>query len=893
MRTGFAQRALVAALLSMSAPIWNTSPVSGQQQSAVPPALVTLRSCLEQSQGTARLLALVVVDESGSLQDTDPHDQRVPGARALLSGLAGLTSQQPGGNDLEVLVRLVTFAEGYQPLVPEDSEADPIWNVLNETSFDQLSSQAGELAGRDRGDFTDYLSAFNGARRDLAIQSAELTAGGGPPPCKLLVFFTDGKYDLARDADEAAGRQQLCAAGGVTDGLRSDGVVTISVGLASGLDDGSLRFLEALTDGQAGDESCGSTGSEATGLFLTALSADDLFFQLGAIDPALLEVFCPTPESPRCDFAVPEGFNGFALRVQTPTAGTAFELSSPSGATMTVDPAENLETSLASTGIAVRWFGDRQAEVVADEPAGASIVGPWSLRFITAGAPGSDLEGRIDVRLRADLVPGIRGEPVVRAGQAATIELGFERLDGSPIESSPVLAGSSITASLRSPGTGATEPLEVVSTAEGRFDATISIPENFDGSSIEVVLDAAVAPPEGTEVAVAGRTITLEVLPPATYPSVSPIPLRLPGVRGTSSTSGALTITGSDLNDACVWIETAPVALPSDGAGTTADHVPIVLAPAATDESACLVVRTGDSRQVEITVEPTRSGTGVATGEIDVLLRSDASPEIRRVPVRVEFDMRPPPNEIRRWLIFSLLMVLGIGFPVAVLVLSARRSTLLGPPQLLRWASTDVTWNVARGLEASDDTPLVPENFVVMDATSERKRGVPAVTVGQLRAQRRFGTTIWRAIAGLFAGGEATVSHPNGLSVVAGSPGIPLRAYPEEPSHQVPLAMASTWVFTLRSATHDEDETGDGPGTMHGHLTYIVADGADFDTDAERLAVHAGERIPDVASLLAQPRNPAKRIGRRWGRSPTSSSSTTDAAVGDEVGDSDPDLPIS
>lgn len=892
MRVKLAFLAIVLATLAMVVPIAGSSPAQAQQ-SEVPPALVTLRSCLEQSQGTARLLALVVVDESGSLQDTDPDDQRVPGVRALLSGLAGLTSQQPGGNDLEVLVRMVTFAEGYQSLVPEPVDADPSWNVLNETTFDQLSTQAGELADRDHGDFTDYLSALNGARRDLAIQSAELTADGGAPPCKLLVFFTDGRYDLALDADEAAGRQQLCAAGGVTDGLRSDGVITISVGLASGLDDGSLRFLEALTVGEAGGQTCGTTGSDATGLFLTALNADDLFFQLGAIDPALFELFCPTPDSPRCDFVVPDGFNGFALRAQTPAQGTAFELTSPSGATVMAQPGDNRETELADTEVKVRWFGDRQAEVTAYEAAGASIAGQWSLRFVTDGVPDTGAAGRIDVRLRADIVPGIRNEPVLRAGERVDVGLGFERLDGSPIESSPVLAGSSITASLRDPETGDTEPLDVVG-ADGRFDTTIEIPEDFEGSSIEVVLDATVTPPDGTDVSVAGRTITLDVLPPATYPSVGPIPLRLPGVRGASSTSGILTITGSDLNGACVWIEAGAVALPSEDTGSSADEVPILLSPAPTDQSSCLPIPTGERRQVEITVEPTRSATGVATGEMAVFLKSDASAEIRRVPVRVEFDMRPPPNELRRWLIFSLLMLLGIGIPVVVLVLTARRSTLLGPPQLLRWASTDVTWSVARGLEASGDTPLVPEDFVVLDATSERKRGVPSVSVGQLQAHRRFGTTIWRAIAGLFAGGEATVSHPSGLPLVAGSPGVPLRAYPEEPSHQIPLAMASTWIFALRSITSDEDDTGEGPGTMHGRLTYVVADGADFDTDAERLAVHAEERIPEATSLLTQRPSAARQSRGRWRRSASKSSTPdSDQVVIDDPGDDDPDLPIS
>ncbi|MCD9625260.1 vWA domain-containing protein [Rhabdothermincola salaria] len=892
MRVRLALLAMVVTLLATAA-LTGTAPAQAQQQPAVPPALATLRSCLEQSNGTARLLALVVVDESGSLRDTDPDDQRVPGVRALLSGLAGLTSQQPGGNDLEVLVRVVTFAEGYQPLVPESADAEPAWNVLDETTFDQLSGQAGELADRDGGAFTDYLSALSGARRDLAIQSSELTADGGPPPCKLLVFFTDGRYDLALDADEAAGRQLLCADGGVTDGLRSDGVVTISVGLASGLDDGSLRFLEALTVGQAGGETCGTTGSEATGLFLTALNADDLFFQLGAIDPALFELFCPTPDSPQCDFAVPDGFNGFALRAQTPTQGTAFELTSPSGATVMVQPGDNRETKLADTEVRVRWFGDRQAEVTADESAGASIVGQWSLRFVTDGPPDPGAAGRIDVRLRADIVPGFRADPTLRAGERVNVEVGFERLDGSPIDASPVLAGSSITASLRNPETGDTEPLAVTGT-DGRFETTIAIPEDFEGSSIEVVLEATVAPPDGTDVSVAGRTVTVDVLPPATYPSVSPVPLRLPGVRGSSATTGTLTIAGSDISDGCVWIEGGPVTLPAEAADAATEEVPILLSPAPPAESSCLPIPTGERRQVEITVEPTRSAAGVATGEVAVFLKSDASEEIRRVPVEVEFDMRPPLNELRRWVIFSLLMLLGVGIPIGVLVLTARRSTLLGPPQLLRWAAADVTWSIARGLEPSGDSPLVPDDFVVLDATSERKRGVPSVSVGQLQAQRRFGTTIWRAIAGLFAGGEATVSHPSGLPLVAGSPGLPLRSYPDEPSHQIPLAMASTWIFALRSITSDEDDTGEGPGTMHGSLTYIVADGAHFDTDAERLAVHAEERIAEAASQLTQRRPAVKRPGRRWG--PTLSKSSTpdsDNAVIDDLGDDDPDLPIS
>jgi len=106
--------------------------------------------------------------------------------------------------------------------------------------------------------------------------------------------------------------------------------------------------------------------------------------------------------------------------------------------------------------------------------------------------------------------------------------------------------------------------------------------------------------------------------------------------------------------------------------------------------------------------------------------------------------------------------------------------------------------------------------------------------------------------------------------------------------------MASTWIFALRSITSDEDDTGEGPGTMHGWLTYIVADGAHFDTDAERLAVHAEERIPEATSLLTQRPSAAKQPGGRWRRSASKSSTPdSDQVVIEDLGDDDPDLPIS
>ena len=100
------------------------------------------------------LLVSMVVDESASLQDTDPDNQRVGGMLTAIDSLSHLRAASSGR--LDVQANLSTFAAGYQMLVP--------WGTLDGPHARRLRDSAErELPGRNTGRATDYRAAL--ARR--------------------------------------------------------------------------------------------------------------------------------------------------------------------------------------------------------------------------------------------------------------------------------------------------------------------------------------------------------------------------------------------------------------------------------------------------------------------------------------------------------------------------------------------------------------------------------------------------------------------------------------------------------------------------------------------------------------------------------------------------------
>ncbi|HEY4377480.1 MAG TPA: vWA domain-containing protein, partial [Acidimicrobiales bacterium] len=251
--------ALVAAVVivcgAYGGPAVAQAPTTTAPASASPAgdALDNLAGCVR---GSHQLLVLFLIDESGSLQKTDPGRQRVAAAASALDSLASLTATSvPAGERPQVQVAIAGFANAYVPA--QD------WTALDQQTLPGLRTTVRAFAKRNTGLETDFVNGLQGARDALAAKSALDSGASASQPCKAVLMFTDGKYDIARRtaANEkelgatkpyapgidltndagvsraiAAGVTALCRPGGLADGLRDDGTTMITVALATQID---------------------------------------------------------------------------------------------------------------------------------------------------------------------------------------------------------------------------------------------------------------------------------------------------------------------------------------------------------------------------------------------------------------------------------------------------------------------------------------------------------------------------------------------------------------------------------------------------------------------------------------------------------------------------------
>jgi hypothetical protein len=192
-RHGRLMAALAVILVVLAAAV---APVASQEEPPVDPpatgepvtpddgrAIDDLVGCVGGSRG---LLVLFLMDESGSLRETDPEGRRVEAARGALDSLVDLAST--GSSAPRVDVAMAAFGNSYR-LVQDWTEASP-------DTADELGEALDQFADLNRGVDTDFPSALIGASEALSNRAAEVTAAGGASPCRAVLLFTDGQYVL-------------------------------------------------------------------------------------------------------------------------------------------------------------------------------------------------------------------------------------------------------------------------------------------------------------------------------------------------------------------------------------------------------------------------------------------------------------------------------------------------------------------------------------------------------------------------------------------------------------------------------------------------------------------------------------------------------------------------
>lgn len=191
-------------------------------------AFEDLGRCL-QSQGKNKTLdVFYLIDESGSLKQTDPKDDR---ADILSSSLQQLASFK---NDVTVNYSVAFFAHSYSVWQP--------WRTVNKGGIVPEAARLNE-AVRDRknGKLTDWLQGINGAVDELNAQHARTNG------CSALIWLTDGGIQLTTPTNTADAVLDLC--NNRFDVLRKNGVTVLGILLKN--EDALAQLTQEEQEGQA------------------------------------------------------------------------------------------------------------------------------------------------------------------------------------------------------------------------------------------------------------------------------------------------------------------------------------------------------------------------------------------------------------------------------------------------------------------------------------------------------------------------------------------------------------------------------------------------------------------------------------------------------------------
>lgn len=880
-RLSFAVLVLAAVVLVVPA-LARAQPTGSAAASEAPSAAATtLSQCVETN---GRLDVLFVIDQSGSIRFTDPLNQRVDGVDAALSGFARLAEASAGQSPISIRVLFEGFYGRVTP-DPDAPNATSLWQTVTPQTLPGLLAQAAAFRSRNTGEDTDYALAFLAARKLLAREAVAETEAGGAPPCKAIIWFTDGGYDItARTqvgpnalsatepyapginldstagaaAGETAGRQFLCRPGGLLDGLQSDGVVKFTFGLTRFMSPYDEDFLEAVTTGKGGDLRCGSTLSSATGQFQPITDDQCLFFQFGGL---LDGGGCPAPTAQRAlnAFRTIPGLSGFLLRASTGGSDIDLVLRGPDHRSVTFDPGGSGTTNVAGAAVAEQWFSDRALELTGTFPRASSTwIGPWSYVFVDPTETEPNAVPIADVQLIAGLAPRVSPQRVVR-GATTTLRLTFADPGGQTVTSGPLLDDARPTVTVTEPQQGVNVP-ELVSArgSGGTFTVPITLPADLTEPYVLLNVMVPFASATGAEIEPLRDTFKLPVGLPPGFPTVTPESLQLASIEGSGSSTATLTVRARPNSGGCVWVSGARLVAPSGTKATTT-----TVSPGATSPTTCVSLAPGAHTRLHVAFGATEAAVGTGDARVVVHLHSNLRRQTTTVTLVGSIELYPPRNIAKRVAILVLALVLGVLFPLALLFALNLIGARFTPPQSLLALGLDVTVLPAVRVDqvgrphhppqaprlpfdwVSKSAGATPPRALTLDLTPAARPDAPALAV------QLHGVTVRRP-ADLFVGPSGDAIVPGHLLLV-GAVGHVRSSAGVAPA-EVPLRLPGVWMFVVERITTAPNGLSAGtPTEVHGRLLLLLSLSPALN-DGQQLADAACRDLvsADWAGLLAQ-----------------------------------------
>jgi hypothetical protein len=611
-------------------------------------AVADLRACLSSNNA---LDVFYLLDASGSLFKNPGSDPDFVRADLIANSLRQLSGLHEG---LQLSYGLGFFGTEYHTAID--------WRSVDPADID---SEADRLnaAIRNQGslDWTDWLEGIAGAQSELAARKA--TTNG----CQVLVWLTDGGINLIgyNAALDDAALNELCgeqvrpggepAPGGAFNELRQSGTVVFGVLLRAPGGSHEARDLEysaymkPLVEGE-GDVSTGAITcgehpipeSYVAGAYLEATSAGDLaqvFLSLGAV----VSGGYPTPFDADGGFDVDPGISQFRIVTST----NDWKLAGPDG--ISIGP------GAIDDGVTIEEAGGASAvRVDVDD----SRVGHWT--WTSSDPERDELYFYSGLQIKLD-TPG-----TFLAGADNRLSGTITRTDDRDVP----LDAYDFDLRLSIDTAGTVSPIDTgdveLDMDTGEFTFHYSALEASGVVTLEADIENLRSLPSHSVLADVSSRLDVTVTLPDQYPSVSPQPLRLSDLVGSSGEASG------------TWTIRAPRDGTEGAVCLPAGRTPTIVSDAVDRSSTWQWVIEGDldgdgcvkigGGTTELTVSARNDVAAYSdvSAALPVLYRSSSGDEIDG-SLPISFASTRPLDLWAFWLTVILLMLAGALLPLGIL----------------------------------------------------------------------------------------------------------------------------------------------------------------------------------------------------------------------------------
>ena len=650
-------------------------------------------ACLSgHGQGSVALL----IDQSGSMRQTDPDQGRVEAANYLIDRLAAFTDRT--GVTLDV--RVAGFAADYHAVGE--------WTGLTSSTKDSITSSV-QAVGDDLKDYdTDYWNALNGARQDLADHD---TSG-----CRAVAWLSDGEFDLdVRDSDSAkhdfgnaksyatgadlskesgvqqaekAGQSDLCRSTGLADQVRSAGITLIGIGLSGGGGaQPDFTLMRRLSEGggtnaaTAKVEQCGDVSSPP-GAFYPVSDLDSLLMAFDSISTpgdTVQSQSVSICQGTACNagqysFVLDGTLDSVHVMASSDAPGLDAYLYAP-GATKPLVIKGNQSGTQGSAGVNAQWLTSRTFQADLDASKVSAWDGQWRLAFVDPSSASQNQQIHVNVHLSSPLTLSWTDldKAELRQGESAeNVKLSLlDHAGGKAVEASRVKGAVTMSVVLKDSAGTEHELWTGKDIAALKNPVTIELPQDVAIGSGTLTTSVAVttasttladgSTAEGTVLAPTEATQDVDILAPVNFPTVGG-EATFSALEKDLSTTADLQVTGPG----CVWLSSGEPSL----TGSPADAGAVTVSSSASSADTCIEVADGDTATLPVTLSAQGHANGALSGTFEVTLAPADNPD-RAQTVQVPFnaEMRRPLNVTTAWTTFVLVLLAGILIPLALLYL--------------------------------------------------------------------------------------------------------------------------------------------------------------------------------------------------------------------------------